>query len=392
MSDDVKDISFDGVLKETQPDPRDYSIARFVPQEDMTDKKEFCLDLPETINITLNQHNYGACVGFAYSLAISVLVYQKTHKWINFDPFMIYGTREPNGYMGRGMYIRTAGNTVYKEGAYLKRDFNIEQEMPQLYDTVNEFKNKHPDLVEYAKTFCIEGYAWVKTVEEIKSALMHGMPVAVTYEVYGSLQYPDSYGYVKFPQQGTYRGRHCMLIVGWTSDNHWIVLNSWGTMRNGRGALYISFKEPIGEAMSLSDSIVPIKVKHKQVILTVGSNKYQYTSDEADQSENTKEMDVAPCIRNSRMFVPVRFVAEALGASVEWIPEENTAILRSEEAIIELNTLTNRMKVNNKSICMDTKPFIVNDRLMIPVRYISENLNCDVVWDPEKSRAIITAK
>lgn len=389
MSDKFKNVQFNGVLKETTHDPRDYKIARFVPNEDMIDKKEFCLDLPENIDITLNQSWYSACVGFAYSLAISVLTYQKTHKWINFDPFMIYGTRPRGEYLGKGMYIRTAGETVHKEGAYLKRDFGIEQEMPKLRDTVNDFKKNNPDLVEYAKTFCIEGYAWVNGVDEIKSALLHGMPVAATYEVLGSMLNPDKNGYVKYPQKGNYRGDHCMLIVGWTSDDHWIVLNSWGSDRNGAGALYIDFREIIGQAMSLSDTIIPIKVKHDQVVLSIGSKSYSYFDGGV---EGCKEMDVSPYIKNNRTFVPVRFVAEALGASVEWIAEENTAILRSEEAIIRLNTQSNVMMVNEKEIKMDTKPHILNDRMMVPVRYIAENLNCDVSWNAEKRQAIITAK
>lgn len=389
MSDKFKNVQFNGVLKETASDPRDYKIARFVPKADMIDKKEFCLDLPETLDITLDQTRYEACVGFAYSLAISVLTYQKTHKWINFDPFMIYGTRDPGEYTGKGMFIRTAGNTVYKEGAYLKRDFGIEQEMPQLRNTVNDFKKNNPDLVEYAKTFRVEGYAWVNSVDEIKSALLHGMPVAATYEVYGSMLNPDKTGYVRYPQKGNYRGDHCMLIVGWTSDDHWIVLNSWGSDRNGAGALYIDFREIIGQAMSLSDTIIPIKVKHDQVVLSIGSKSYSYFDNGV---EGCKEMDVSPYLKNNRTFVPVRFVAEALGASVEWIAEKNTAILRSEEAIILLNTQSNVMMVNVKEIRMDTKPHILNGRMMVPIRYIAENLNCDVSWNAEKRQAIITAK
>ena len=386
-----KEILFNGVLKREKQDPRDYRIARFIPNIDMTDKKEFCLDLPNDINITMNQNWFSACVGFAYSTAISVLTYQKTHKWITFDPFMIYGTRKEGGYTGKGMYIEDAADTVYKEGAYIDGNFKTKQEVPQLIESVKEFKKNHPDLVEYAKTFCIEGYSRVDTVDEIKASLIHGMPVIVSYSIKDSFYRPRSNGYVDFPQTGEYRGCHCMLIVGWTSDKRWIVLNSWGTSSGGHGALYISFAEPINDALSISDTIIPIKHKYKKVILNIDSNIYQYF-DENNES-NEKEMDVAPFIdKNNRTLVPVRFVAEALGASVEWIAEENTAILRSEEAIIKLNTQNNIMYVDNDKVRMDTKPQIVNNRMFVPIRYIAENLNCDVKWDKETSTAIIIAK
>ena len=113
---DNEELKFNGVVKEKAQDPRDYKITRFVPNEDMNPLKEFCLDLPETINITKDQSVYSACVGFAFSTALSVLAYQKTHKWIDLDPFMIYGTRYEGDWTGKGMIMREAVKVPYKEG------------------------------------------------------------------------------------------------------------------------------------------------------------------------------------------------------------------------------------------------------------------------------------
>lgn len=41
---------------------------------------------------------------------------------------------------------------------------------------------------------------------------------------------------------------------------------------------------------------------------------------------------------------------------------------------------------------MDTAPHIVNNRMFVPIRYIAENLNCDVEWNGETSTALIIAK
>ena len=104
---------------------------------------------------------------------------------------------------------------------------------------------------------------------------------------------------------------------------------------------------------------------------------------------------MAPYINNNRTFVPVRFVADALGASVEWDAKTGTATLRSEENIIKLTTNDKWMQVSDykpvvwKKIKMDTAPHIVNNRMMIPIRYIAENLNCRVDWDAARNRAII---
>lgn len=395
-----KEILLDGVVREENPDPRDYKVARFIPNQDMIQEKEFCLDLPDNLDITKDQSWYSACVGFAFSTAISIITYQKTHKWIDFDPFMIYGTR--NGYFGKGMYLRDAADIVYNEGAFFTRDFGIRQEVPQITKTVKRFKQEHPDLVEYAKTFCVEGYAFCDTDEEVKTALKNGMPVLVAYDVEGSMYNPDKNGYVKYPQKGRYYGSHCMVIVGWTSDDHWIVLNSWGSGENGKGALYIDFRELRTTTISLSDNIVPIKNKCGVIELTIGSKIATIADTVEDLSNPQKRKDitleVAPYIKNNRTFIPVRFVADALGASVEWDAETGTATLRSEENIIKLTTNDKWMQVSDykpvvwKKTKMDTAPHIVNNRMFVPIRYIAENLNCDVEWNGKTSTALIIAK
>lgn len=393
-----EELLCNGVIREETPDPRDYNVARFIPNQDIVKEKEFCLDLPDNLDVTKDQGWYSACVGFAFSTAISIITYQKTHKWIDFDPFMIYGTRyrENGDWMGKGMYLRDAADIVYKEGSYLTRDFGIRQEVPQIIKTVARFKKEHPDLVEYAKTFCVEGYAFCDTDDEVKTALKNGMPVLVAYDVEGSMYNPDKNGYVKYPQKGKYHGSHCMVIVGWTSDDHWIVLNSWGSGENGKGALYIDFRELRTTTISLSDNIVPIKNKCGVIELTIGKNKATIsdTVDNLSSPATSKniELEVTPYIRNNRTFIPVRFVADALGASVEWDAETGTATLRSEENIIKLKTNDKYMYVNDEKIKMDTVPHIVNDRMMIPIRYIAENLNCDVQWDGKTSTALIIAK
>lgn len=389
-----EELLCNGVVKEETPDPRDYNVARFIPNQDIVKEKEFCLDLPDNLDVTKDQGWYSACVGFAFSTAISIITYQKTHKWIDFDPFMIYGTR--TDYFGKGMYLRDAADIVYTEGAFFTRDFGIRQEVPQITKTVKRFKQEHPDLVEYAKTFCVEGYAFCDTDDEVKTALKNGMPVLVAYDVEGSMYNPDKNGYVKYPQTGKYHGSHCMVIVGWTSDDHWIVLNSWGSDENGKGALYIDFRELRTTTISLSDNIVPIKNKCGVIELTIGKNKATVsdTVDNLSSPATSKniELEVTPYIRNNRTFIPVRFVADALGASVEWDAETGTATLRSEENIIKLKTNDKYMYVNDEKIKMDTVPHIVNDRMMIPIRYIAENLNCDVQWDGKTSTALIISK
>ena len=98
---------------------------------------------------------------------------------------------------------------------------------------------------------------------------------------------------------------------------------------------------------------------------------------------------------NERTYLPVRIISEALGASVEWVDKTQEIIIRSEEAEIILTVGSDVMSVNSKSlrnIKMDVAPIIINDRTLLPVRFISEYLNCSVDWDGNSQKVSIKAK
>ena len=89
-----------------------------------------------------------------------------------------------------------------------------------------------------------------------------------------------------------------------------------------------------------------------------------------------------PSHKNNRTYVSVRFITEALGASVEWIPETQNVIIRSEECNIKLEIGSKKFVLNDEDIDWnDVAPEIVNNRTMLPVRMIAEYLNCKVLWD-----------
>jgi hypothetical protein len=95
-------------------------------------------------------------------------------------------------------------------------------------------------------------------------------------------------------------------------------------------------------------------------------------------------MDVTPYITNGRTFLPIRYVAEALGVSAEHIVWDNasqTATILQGSKQVKLKIGSNVLIVNGNSVVMDIKPELRNDRLMIPIRYISEAFGNKVTWD-----------
>ena len=105
-----------------------------------------------------------------------------------------------------------------------------------------------------------------------------------------------------------------------------------------------------------------------------------------------KALDAAPIIRNDRTMLPVRFVAENLGAKVEWNGATSTATLISEKATIEIVIGKSTAKVNGVETQLDSPAFIENSRTYLPVRFVAEKLGAKVEWNGATSTATLTAE
>lgn len=89
-------------------------------------------------------------------------------------------------------------------------------------------------------------------------------------------------------------------------------------------------------------------------------------------------------------FVPVRGVAEALGADVDWDNENYQAIIEKDGVEIILPIGDDYGYVDYEPILLDSPSRILNGRTMVPLRFIAENLNCNVDWDGNTRTVLIT--
>ncbi len=91
--------------------------------------------------------------------------------------------------------------------------------------------------------------------------------------------------------------------------------------------------------------------------------------------------DVPPVIINDRTLVPSRGLFEQLGATVEWKNNTRQVVITLEETEVILTIDAAAAKVNGEVVMMDMPAKIINDRTMIPVRFVSEHLGMKVGWD-----------
>ena len=108
----------------------------------------------------------------------------------------------------------------------------------------------------------------------------------------------------------------------------------------------------------------------------------------------TKTNDVAPKVVNDRTMLPARFIAENLGATVEWDGEKQLVTItgkneKQEDVTILITIGSDYAKVNGEDVKLDSPAFVENDRTYTPIRFISENLGATVEWNETEQTVTI---
>ena len=101
-------------------------------------------------------------------------------------------------------------------------------------------------------------------------------------------------------------------------------------------------------------------------------------------------LDVPPIIVDGKMLVPVRAIFESLGASVDWNNESKTVeVSCGQDIFIELQIDSKTAKVNGKEIMLDVPAKIVEGRTLLPLRFVSESLGASVEWNDDLKTVFI---
>ena len=129
-------------------------------------------------------------------------------------------------------------------------------------------------------------------------------------------------------------------------------------------------------------------------------DKYDYEEVRNNNSTSHK-MDVTPVIRNDRTMLPLRYVAEAIGADVKWDPETRTATFTKDGLIATIQIDSDEIVLSNgKTVKMDSKPLNINDRILVSVVNVGnvfgltngntlDGVDQDIEWDHDTRTATI---
>lgn len=110
---------------------------------------------------------------------------------------------------------------------------------------------------------------------------------------------------------------------------------------------------------------------------------------------SVRDIKVPPFMENGRAYVPVRYLAHALGINdqnIVWDAPSQTVFLNKEGyGGISLKVGNNAMQITTDKtiVYMDAAPVIRDGRLFLPARYVAEAFGASVVWDQEDQIVMI---
>ncbi|SMP66112.1 stalk domain-containing protein [Anoxynatronum buryatiense] len=125
-----------------------------------------------------------------------------------------------------------------------------------------------------------------------------------------------------------------------------------------------------------------------EIVLNVGQYAYSVNGQQ-------KQMDAQPVIFQGRTLLPIRYITEALGAAIAWNGEDQKVTITQDEQIIELWVNNSTAMINGQPVPIDvgnsqvTPLIIPPGRTMLPLRFITESLGCQLKWDADTQQITI---
>jgi len=124
---------------------------------------------------------------------------------------------------------------------------------------------------------------------------------------------------------------------------------------------------------------ITISMQINNPIMTVNGDNM-----EIDSGRNT-----SPLIVENRTLVPIRAIIEALGGDVSWDEETQTVSLTMDKNVITLVIGSDKAIVNETEKSLDVSPRVINERTMLPIRFIAESFGFSVDWNESEQRITI---
>lgn len=140
-----------------------------------------------------------------------------------------------------------------------------------------------------------------------------------------------------------------------------------------------------------------LKIETKEIITDPVPTKYfilmEIGKPTMKVNEEVVEIDpgngTAPTIQNGRTLIPIRAIIETMGGKVGWNDTERKITLNANEHEVVMWLNQKNILVDGAASEMDVVPQIINGRTMLPIRFVADNIGCEINWIGSKKQVVI---
>ena len=163
----------------------------------------------------------------------------------------------------------------------------------------------------------------------------------------------------------------------------WIKGTTYTDIKVVPGTTYYYIVRPVLSDGKLGEPSNEVKVKYQEIYgnisLTIGNSVMLVNGKlmEIDPGKRT-----APVLKDARTMLPIRAVIEAMGGTVDYTSGEMKVTIKYKGKTIYMWIGSKTIQVDGVKKTIDVAPyFSETGRTMIPIRFVVENLDCEVKWD-----------
>ncbi|MDR2615279.1 MAG: phosphate ABC transporter substrate-binding protein PstS family protein [Oscillospiraceae bacterium] len=103
----------------------------------------------------------------------------------------------------------------------------------------------------------------------------------------------------------------------------------------------------------------------------------------------TVSSDAAPVVKGGRTLVPVRVITETLGAAVSWNQSSKRVTVETAGFTVVFTIGSKTYTVNGASKTLEVAPEISNSRTLVPIRALAESIGAEVNYDAASNKATV---
>lgn len=143
----------------------------------------------------------------------------------------------------------------------------------------------------------------------------------------------------------------------------------------------------------IAGRLAPLQERLEQAdkqLAAVRSVKLWIGRDYLQVGENQVKLDAAPYLGGSgRTMVPLRALGDSIGAEISWDGTAKKVVYTKDGKQVVLWLGRAEVSVNGQTLPTDCAPELRNDRVMVPLRVVTENLGFHLSWNNAEKQAAL---